>query len=148
MDFNAILSKPAAAVERPKPLPAGTFRFICGPHTFGQVNNEKQTPYVRITVKPVEPKEDVDVDLLRQSPNWNQKEMRLDYYLTEDALWRLTEFLEKHLQIESGGRTISEMLEDVQGRAFLGTVIHQPNKKKPDDPPYANIGDTAPDNAD
>lgn len=145
MDFTSILNKPADSVERPKPIPAGTYRFVVTKYEFGKVNNEKQTPYVRFHCKPLEPKDDVDMDLLAQSPKWNEREMRLDQYATEDSLWRLTEFLEKHLQIEASGRTIAQMLEEAPGRTFLGGVVHTPNKKQPDSPPYANIDSTAPD---
>jgi len=135
-DFVDLLSKNVEDVERPKPLPMGNYIFNVVKHDFDK-SARKQTPYVRFTATPISPLDDVDQELLPE--NWNQKTMRVDYYLTDDALFRLKDFLEK-LGLSLSGRTFAEVIPETTNCQFIGTVTHETSTKNPEDI-FANITD-------
>ena len=68
------------------------------------------------------------------------KEMRLDFYLTENALFMLRDFFEKTMKFSVSGVTFSEMIPATSGQHFLGTVTQEING----DRIYSNIDKTAP----
>ena len=60
--FESILDTPATEVERPKPLPAGTYDVIVkGLYEQGE-STQKKTPYVRFIYAIQSAGEDVDAD--------------------------------------------------------------------------------------
>ena len=139
-DFNALLDKQVDKAERPKPTPAGTYTFAVKKHEFGE-SKQKKTPYVEFTVGLIAPGQDVDQAELSQVENWNQREMRLTFYLTEDSLFRLREFSE-HCGLDISGKTFSQIIPDLTGCQFTGMVEHQVSTRNPGDV-FANIGRTA-----
>lgn len=139
-DFNALLSSKVEDAEKPKPLPTGSYLFTVKTHRFDE-SKQKQTPYVEFTVQPIQPVDDVDADALALVPNWNQKQMRLTFYITEEAKYRLSDFLE-HCGVSIAGRTFAECIPDTTNTQFVGNVEHSPNPRDPE-LPFANIGMTA-----
>lgn len=138
-DFTSLLNAPVDSAERPKPLPTGTYTFVIKGHGFDKSKN-KQTPFVRFMCSPVAPGEDVDTAALPD--NWQTKEMRLDFYLTQDAMFRLREFLE-NLGMNTSGRPFSQVIPETTNATFLGTVVHKFNQQKPNEPPFAEIDSVA-----
>ena len=142
VDFTQLLGRRADEAERPKPLPAGSYVFtIKGAPEFGE-SSKKKTPYVEFKATPVSPMEDVDMEALQQLPNWNQKEQRLTFYLTDDAIYRLSEFLE-HCGVSISGRTYAEAIPETVNTQFVGSVSQSPSEKDPS-VVYSNIDSTAP----
>lgn len=139
-NFNAILDKQVESAERPKPMPTGTYTFIVKSHTFDE-SSQKKTPFVRFMCSPMAPGEDVDPAALAEIENWNQKEMKLDFYLTDDAIYRLREFAEQ-CGIGISGRTFADIIPELTNTQFLGEVGHEISKKNPEEV-YANIVNTA-----
>lgn len=137
-NFSAILSQKVEETERPKPLPAGNYVSTIVKHEFGE-SSQKKTPYVRFWIRPNSPMDDVDQELLAQVKNWNSKEFRLDFYLTEDAMFRLREFLEKTLQLNTSGMAYSDLIPSTTGMMLIATFGHDING----DSIYATIQDTA-----
>lgn len=136
-NFNAILSKQVEEVERPKPLPVGTYLFNIVRHEFGE-SQQKKTPYVRFICKPMMAQDDVDKSMLPE--NWQSKEFRQDFYLTDEAMFRLRDFLET-IQVSVSGRTFAAAIPDTTNRQFLGTVTHTIGKDGKS--VYAEIGNVA-----
>lgn len=137
VDFNALLSKNVGDVEAPKPLPPGSYLFSVGRHEFGE-SSQKHTPYVRFWNTPVSSGADVDASLLPDG--WNAKEMRLDFYLTENAMFMLRDFFEKTLKLNIAGLTFTDIIPTTAGLMFMGTVTQEVNG----DRVYSNIDTTAP----
>ena len=141
VNFNDILNRQAGTAEKPKPLPGGTWLFSIKSHRF-DTSTKKGTPFVEFTLAPTAPDSDVDTDHLTKVPNWKDKELRLTYYFTEDALWRLDQFLNEHLSLSLEGRPYAAVIPETTGRQFRGFVTHVQSQKD-QETWYAEINQTA-----
>ena len=143
-DFNGLLDKPSEDFERPKPMPVGTYLGLIAKFEYDKAKNDKKTPFVRFTIVPQEALPDVDEDALTAALNGeplSTKLQRHELYITGDAMWRLGQFLVDHAGTDSGIPT-REQIDQAVGKLVTFTIIHTPNKKDPEAPPYANIGVT------
>jgi hypothetical protein len=122
VNFEDILDTQADTVEKPKPMPQGSYVGLIVSHELGK-SAKKQTPYVRYMVRPVEPMDDVDTELLEEVTNWQQKTLRLDFYLTPDSLFRLTNFFEQ-LGIDTAGRSVRELIPECINEQIVIAVGH------------------------
>ncbi len=141
-NFESILDKPASEIERPKPLPQGT--YVCtvkGLPRFDK-SSKKQTPFVEFTLQPIEAGEDVDEDDLKAIGGFKNKTIRATYYETEDAIWRLKKFIEDcGIEIDDGV-SLRQLLEETPGKQVAAFIKHQAS----DDGQavYAQLASTAP----
>lgn len=130
-NFSSILDRPASEVERPKPLPVGT--YVCavqGRPRFDK-STKKGTEYVEFFLRPMEPYRnedgdtDVDTDALDEMGGLTEKSrLRATFYLTEDAIWRLKKFL-VDLGIEAEGRSLAMMIEEAPNQTVLVSIGHR-----------------------
>lgn len=146
-DFNAILNKGVEEAERPKPLPAGTYRAKIDSHEFGE-SRRNQTPYCRVHFTPVEPQDDVDTEqleeVLKQVENdLSKKRVSNDFFLTDQAMWRLREFMENTLGLKTSGRSFAEVIPEMDGMTCLVSVTHQASQDGQDT--YVNVSGFAAD---
>lgn len=138
-DFNELLDTPADSVRVPVPLPAGEYRFRVDNYELDR-SSQKQTPYVRYLLKPLEAGEDVDEDLLAECENWQNKTLRATFYLTENSTFMLKEFLEEACGIDVTGRTLKEVIPEAKGCEVIGTVTQQEgNNNRSFNPDVSNI---------
>jgi len=91
-DFSQLLRKPAADIKRPPALPPGDYLGVIKSYELGDQNKNK-TPYVRFQVGLMGWPDAVPEDE-RTGIDLSKKQLRRDFYLTDDADWRLKEFLE------------------------------------------------------
>lgn len=91
--FESILDTPVADVERPKPLPAGTYDAIVKGLYEEGVSAQKKTPFVRFTYAITNAGDDVDAQELEDMGGITDKTIKDTYYTTPDALFRLTDVL-------------------------------------------------------
>jgi hypothetical protein len=121
-DFSQLLRKPAGEAKRPKALPIGDYMGVIRSHEVGD-QNRNHTPYVRFGVVLTEwpegagPEEGVDL---------NKRQLRKDFYLTEESLWRLDEFI-RSCGIEPNGRVYEEVLPELIGQPVTVEVQHYLN---------------------
>lgn len=132
--FASILSRRSGEAERPKPLPPGNYEFLITDYEFDE-SRRKKTPFVRFDCRPVSAHDDVEQDDL--PTNWNEKTTRHTFYMTDDALYRLDEFLADVLGIELSGREYNETIPEAINQSFVGEITH--SVPEGDNPPYANI---------
>lgn len=123
-DFNALLDTQADNVEAPKPLPSGEYTFRISSYEMGQ-SSQKQTPYIRYLLQPTAAGDDVDEDMLEEVGDWQQKQLRATFYLTDRSMFMLRNFLEGACQIEVAGRTFKELIPEAVGCEVIGTVTVQ-----------------------
>lgn len=122
--FESILDTPATEVERPKPLPAGTYSTIIkGLPEHGE-SSQKKTPFVRFIHTIVAAGEDVDTDELADIGGIADKSIRNTFYTTPDALFRLTDFLD-HCGIDAEGKTIRQMIDETPNAAVDILIGHR-----------------------
>jgi hypothetical protein len=130
--FSSILDTPATEVERPKPLPAGTYSVIVqGMPEHGE-SSQKKTPFVKFTYAIQAAGEDVDEEELNElltkpdgsKDSLTSKTMKDTYYTTPDALWRLTDTLE-NMGIDAEGKTVRQMLDETPNSSLDIVVGHR-----------------------
>jgi len=130
--FESILDTPADAVERPKPLPAGTYDCIVkGMPEHGQ-SSQKKTPFVRFTYALQAAGEDVDEDELKELLTDKDgdigaigtKSIKDTYYTTPDSLFRLTDALE-NMGVDLTEKTIRAALDETPNASVRIQVGHR-----------------------
>jgi hypothetical protein len=142
--FTSLLEKKVADVERPVPLPPGSYDALVKSFDFGEARNEKKTPYVKFTYNILSPREDVDADAFEECGGMarlSRAAINDSFYITEDALFRLREFLEIKLGLEDevAEMSLKEAISEAINRSVVVQLIHAPSKN-PEDPPYVNVG--------
>lgn len=118
-DFASLLEKKVEETERATPLPNGSYKVVATRHETGE-SSKKKTPYTRIFFKIEEPLGDVDLEELKKVKKVTEKERFDDFYMTEDAMFRLREFLEQTLKLRvGGGRTFKDALSEIPGKRAI-----------------------------
>lgn len=141
--FQDILNTRVDDVEKPKPLPVGTYLcMINGAPTIGPIG-EKQTLAAKFQLKPLQAQGDIDQQALSEAvgtKSLGDRVINHTLFLTGDALWRTKEFLQ-HAGVHTEGRTIGESLSDVVNRQLMVKIKHRP---APDGSQiFAEVGSTA-----
>lgn len=132
VDFRSILSTPMASVEAPKPPPVGTYQLKLGQYKQGTTQGESKTPYIEIPVTYVSPCDDVDTEQFEEfggMAKLAKSKNKITFYLTEDSIFRLKNFLENTLQIDTSSMTLQEAIAGINGAVCLGYVKHELSKK-------------------
>lgn len=142
--FSAILDQTVTEVVRPKPIPVGTYTCIVdGVPKLDKTKSADPTDVIEFTLKPVQAGADVDQAALQEALNGktlSDVKLRLTFYGTEAAIYRLDAFLIEHLGVEPG-TSRKEMVAQAPGRQVLATVVHAASKDG--QAIYANVGSTA-----
>lgn len=140
-NFTEILQQQSSTIERPKPLPVGTYLTIVqGPPTHSQVG-EKQTDALDFTLAVMAPQTDVDQVKLLEMGGAQGKTIRHRLFVTDDSRWRLKQFLVEHLAIEEGSKTLGELLAEAPGKQCYVTLRHRPAQDG--STVYAEVASTA-----
>jgi hypothetical protein len=149
-NFESILDTPASEVLRPKPVPQGTYKSMTKGLPRYDKSTKKGTPFSEYTMQLLEPSDDVDMDALEEAltkgngdvVNLRDRSLRLTFYHTPDALWRLVKFL-KDLGLEvEDGVSVGELEQQSPGRQVWVHVKHSPSDDG--ETMFANIDKTAP----
>lgn len=130
--FESILDTPADKVERPKPLPAGTYSAIVKGMPEHGISSQKKTPFVKFAYALQEAYDDVDEDELKavltnqegQVQALSSKSISDTYYTTPDALFRLTDALEA-MGIDLTDKTIRAALDETPNCSINVVVSHR-----------------------
>jgi hypothetical protein len=123
-NFGAILDQQASEIEAPKPFPVGTYVCVVRGLPRFDKSSKKGTDFVEFQLQPVSVLEDVDPDALEEFGGISDKTLRVTFYITEDAVYRLKDFL-VNCGIEADGRTLSEMINDAPGQTICALVSHR-----------------------
>lgn len=133
-NFESVLDWPSEMIERPKPLPAGTYLTVLqGQPPIGR-SSQKQTEYSEYTHKILEAGDDVDEDDLKAyltSPDGSKRKLqecsiKQQFYHTDKSIFMLKEFC-KTLGIEVGkGTNPRQWMAETAGKQCLIHVKHRP----------------------
>ena len=139
-NFSEILDRPATEIEKPKPLPVGTYIVVVRglPEYFE--SSKKKTPGARFTLEILQAGDDVDTDDLEAMVGFQGKSLRHELWLTEDLLWRAKQFAED-CGIDTSEGTIGQILEACNGCQVMIQVRHEPAQDGSDST-FAKIGKT------
>lgn len=109
-NLRDLLSRPAEGFKAPPPLPSGTYYGVIKGSEYGE-SREKKTPFVRFHIGLMSPGNDIDPSML-QGIELGRRDQRIDFFLTEDATFRLVDFA-KTCNISVEGRTIGELVQEL-----------------------------------
>lgn len=123
-NFGALLDKPSSEIEKPKPLPIGTYICVVKGLPRFDKSSKKQTEFVEFTLQPLAAHDDVDQEALQAMGGFANKTIRATYYITEDSLWRLKEFLD-HLGIEGEDESLRQRIEQAPGKQVGAVMVHE-----------------------
>ena len=135
-NFAPILDRSPTEVEKPKPLPQGSYVTILKGMPKYDKSTKKQTEYVEFTHQIVSAGGDVDEDALTEAqtaPDGSVRALqdvtiRNTYYLTENSLWRLKQFLaDCGFDVEEEGGSFRQMIEETPGVSVGIYVKHEPS---------------------
>src|SRR5258707_13937544 len=121
-NFSALLDKPESDVERTKPLPQGSYHCIVKGLPRFDKSSKKFTEFVEFTLQPTAAGEDVDEEDLEAMGGIANKTIRATYYITEDSLWRLKDFL-VHCGIEESG-SLRQMIDETPNCEVIAFIRH------------------------
>ena len=120
-NFQSSFDDTTDHVERPKPLPVGTYLCIVGAPRYDR-SSKKGTPFVEFLLRPLDADEDVDPEDLEAAGGLDGKTIRATYYDTPDAIYRLDEF-HVHCGLDLGDpasrRTRNDMVVNAQVLAYV-----------------------------
>jgi hypothetical protein len=122
VDFSKLLDKSAGEAKKPPVLPEGIYTGVVKGYQIGD-NNKNKTPYVRFALGYIEAMEGVSIDGIDLA----KRQGRSDFFLTEDALYRLDEFL-KSIGVDPNGKTYREALPEATGASVKIEVGHFVNQ--------------------
>lgn len=140
-NFGAILDTPSQEIERPKPLPQGTYTCVVNGLPRMDKSAKKGTEFVEFNLNILAAGEDVDEDALSEMGGIAGKSTRHTFYLTDASIWRLKKFLDD-CGIEEEDLTLRQRLGLTPGRQVVCHIKHSPS----DDGTsvYANVASTTP----
>lgn len=129
-DFRSLLSRPMDDIKKPLPLPAGTYIGRQIKYEFAE-SKEKKTPYVRFTFQLQSFGDDID-ESQREGIDLSKRTGRRDFYLTEDAMFRLKDYIES-CGVNTELRSLGECLPETANAEVLIEGNQKPNAEKPDE---------------
>lgn len=148
-DFSVLLKKLAGEAKRPPILPPDDYPGVVKSFEYGD-NNEKKTPYVRFHLALTDwgaacpedwtvwdPATNKSYTVTKSDVDLSKKQMRRDFFLTEEAFYRLDVFL-RSCGIDPQGKTYEEVIPNVVGSPVLVQVQQQLNQKSNDT--YNQVG--------
>ena len=141
-NFGALLDKPSSEIEKPKPLPQGSYVCVVRGLPKFDKSTKKQTEYVEFTYGILQAGDDVDADELEAAGGIAEKTIRDTYYITENSLWRLKEMLLSCGLEDSDDVSLRQMIEETPGKQLLVHIKHQASQDGT--AVFANVGSTAP----
>lgn len=125
VDFSNLLTTKLEDVKRPPVKPPGTYHGNIESYKFDK-SSQKGTPYLRLTMNSVQPGEDVDPEALKDEDgkpiDFTKYKPTADFYLTSDALWRLSEFIAGFNLSNAAGRQMNELIPELRGMPVTMTL--------------------------
>jgi hypothetical protein len=150
-DPMALLATPVSDVKPPTRMPVGSYAALANKFEFAKVkakDSGKETTKVTFTVVPTEAGPDVNAEALAEALDGEaltEKSLKLDFWITKDALYRLVEFGKDHVKVPKAEQLSNqELIEQIASGQFpfMINLVEAPNAKEPNRP-YINIGSTA-----
>jgi hypothetical protein len=130
VDFTSLLEKRLDDVEAPALLPQGSYIMTIAGYRTGE-SAKKKTPYVEFDLKISSAMDDVDQEELAKVKNLQDKTLKTQFYLNEDALFRLKDFCKK-TGVPTEGKSFTEILSEIAGAQLIGIVNHRVNPENTD----------------
>ena len=131
--FEDILNRPAEAIERPKPIPSGWYNLIVKKFDKGTLG-KNNTPVITYTFGIISPDEGVDENEFQEfggMAKLSEREHKHNFFVTDDAVWRLKEFVEVACNVNTSGRSLGPCLPETINLQVKAEFSIRPNKDDP-----------------
>lgn len=136
-NFSDVLNKKLDTIEKPKPLPVGTYYAAVNGAPEIKPRGQNNTLSAEFKLKVLQPDDDVDADALAEAGGLSkERELRHTLWLTEDALWRAKQFVE-NCGVDDTNISLSQALQSCVGCQVKIKVKHVPSQDGSE--LYANI---------
>lgn len=127
--FSSLLDRAPSEIEKPKPLPQGSYVTILVGQPRIDKSAKKQTEFREFTHKVLSAGEDVDADdleaYLGDGKKLSDVTIKNTFYITENSIWRLKEFCE-HCGIDLDDcETLTEAIEQTPGKQVGVFINHE-----------------------
>ena len=131
-DFTSILDMSPDEIERPLPLPAGDY-VVTIKNYIQDKTSLKETKFIEFNTSPVEALENVDEDMLKDTltkadgsmRKLSDMNIRIRFYDTEEAAFRLKKFLLNDVGLENDGSSIGQLIEKAINAQVIVTIKHR-----------------------
>lgn len=152
VNFNEVLNKTAASIERPPIVPVGTYRAVVTKIPSIDTTGDGKWDTCDFQLRLLSAEEDVDQDDLKAYGGLNQASViRHNFMFNKEdeaafnrTLYNLKRFLLEHLQVEGNDDTsVKELLDASVNHQCLVFVKWRADKNDPEIQ-YAQVGKTAP----
>jgi hypothetical protein len=129
-NFQSILNASPTEVERPKPIPTGTYLCVVGDCESGE-SSQKKTPFIKFALKPIDAMADVDATALTALGGLEGKTLSITFYITEAAVYQLDEFHQNCCVDMEDGSSRADRNDLVANAQILATVEHEIDERDP-----------------
>ncbi len=128
VNFSAILQNQASAIEKPKPLPIGS--YICTNPALPEFKElgQNKTPCAEFSLKVMASSDDVDPEQLAEFGDYKGKNVRHRMFLSENSLFRSKEELVKAFALEEEGKNLGQLFNETVNKQVLVTIKHTPTQ--------------------
>lgn len=134
LDLSSLLKRPANAALKPQALPIGDYPGIIKSFAFDD-KNRNNTPYVRFQLGLLDWPESVSQEERGQTgpdgvfvlTDLSKRNMRTDFYLTEDAFYRLTDLC-KSCGLDAG-QEYDVLIPQLVGQRVTVTIQQDVNQQ-------------------
>ena len=126
MNFNEILNNAVLGeIEKPKPVPVGSYEALIIGTEFKE-SQKKKTKMLEVQFELVAPQDDVnEVDLEEYGDSVAGKKLKMPFFLTEDSIFRLQDFILEHVGLELKGSTLDEAIPQLVNHPVGLRVTHE-----------------------
>jgi hypothetical protein len=122
--FEELMKMPATEIKAPQAYPPGSYHVLVeGPPTHGK-SSKIQTDFWEFKFKILSPLKDVDQQAYTEQ-QVQGKTVTAQYYVTENAVWRLNDLL-KNCGIDPKGKNLEQMLAEAPGKSVIIKLRHEP----------------------
>lgn len=126
-DFGSLLRKPAFEAKKPELLPISpNYIGIVGKYELGESKSVNKTPFVRFMGNFISWPDDIDEG--DRNCDISKRTWRRDFFLSEDALFRLDEFL-RGMGIGEAGALYEDLIPQLIGQQVRINVSTRMDQK-------------------
>lgn len=123
VDFNSILDTQADEIKSKPPLPVGGYLWRIA--KMEPVKSAKKgTDGIEFTLVCLEPRDEVDKEMLAAAGGVKDRTTRSTFYVTADSASILKDFLVSKVGLEGTGRTLRQLLAESINQIVGGIVEH------------------------
>lgn len=125
--FSSILDRQTGTSPKPLPLPIGTYTVLAKSHKIDKQVGQNKNDRLTYDCAVLAPDQDVDPGQLAAMPNGLAgKTVKVQFWLTEDAAYRLEDFLQNIIGLT--GMSNGQAVPLVCGKQFKVHIKHRPGE--------------------